>query len=136
MTMSEHLVENPEFEDEPSEREIRISRLLADFLKQEDEGTAVGRERFLKENEDVAEDLQILLEMADMIQEMAGPVSGDELGLDSTGPPPDQAVFKPPSPVLKGKHDLEGRPDHGEDTPTNQGDSVDFYLPGESIPPV
>ena len=35
MTMSEHLVENPEFEDEPSEREIRISRLLADFLKQE-----------------------------------------------------------------------------------------------------
>ena len=136
MTMSEHLVENPEFEDEPSEREIRISRLLAGFLKQEDEGTAASRERFLKENEDVAEDLQILLEMADMIQEMAGPVSGDELVLDSIGPSPDQGVSKPPSPVLEGNHGLEGRPGHGEDTPTNQGDSVDFYLPGESIPPV
>ena len=93
MTMSEHLVENPEFEDEPSEREIRISRLLAGFLKQEDEGTATSRERFLKENEDVVEDLQILLEMADMIQEMAGPISGDELVLDSIGPSPDQGVM-------------------------------------------
>ena len=42
--MSEHLIDNHEFEDEPSEREIRISTLLAAFLKQEDGGTAVSRE--------------------------------------------------------------------------------------------
>ncbi len=134
--MSEHLIDNPEFEDEPSEREIRISTLLAAFLKQEDEGTAVSRERFLKENSDVAEDLQILLEMADMIQEMAGPVSEDELGLDSNSPLPDAASSKAPSSDHEANHELKGSLDNGEETPTNQGDSVDFYLPGDLIPQV
>ena len=132
--MSEHLIDNHEFEDEPSEREIRISTLLAAFLKQEDGGTAVSRERFLKENSDVAEDLQILLEMADMIQEMAGPVSDDGLGLDSNSPLPDAAVSIAPS--SEPNHELKHRFDNGEETPTNQGDSVDFYLPGDLIPQV
>ena len=40
--MHEQPLNSPESEDEPSERELRISQLLAGFLKQEDEGTALS----------------------------------------------------------------------------------------------
>ena len=42
--MSEKPIDNS---GEPSDRELRISQLLAEFLKQEDEGTAVSRDEFL-----------------------------------------------------------------------------------------
>ena len=75
MTMSEQPIDNSDAADEPSDREQRISQLLAEFLKQEDEGTAVSRDEYLAANEDFADDLNVLLEMANMIQEMAGPPS-------------------------------------------------------------
>ena len=117
--MSEQPIENPESDDEPTERELRISQLLAEFLKQEDEGTAVSRTEFLTSNEDVADDLSVLLEMADMIQEMAGPLSSDDIG----------AARLKEDAVPKGPKDLE-------DTQVDEEVSIDVYLSGGAVPPV
>ena len=132
--MHEQPLNSPESEDEPSERELRISQLLAEFLKQEDEGTALSREEFLASNADVADDLTVLLEMADMIQEMAGPLSGDDFGLDSEKIKREDAVLRPDAPGLPSKS--KAGSEALEDTDADKNDSIDFYLSSGSIPPV
>ena len=112
--MSQKPIDNTESEDEPSERELRISQLLAEFLKQEDEGTALSREEFLESNADVAEDLIVLLEMADMIQEMAGPLSGDEFGLNTGKKKSEEVVANADASGFNSK--LDHRTDALEDT--------------------
>ncbi len=117
--MSEHPIDNSESADEPSERERRISQLLADFLKQEDDGTAISRQQFLSQHKDVAEDLQVLLEMADMIQQMAGPLAGNDFGLESAKTTSESAATE----VTVNFED------------TSQDKGVDFYLSGGMNPP-
>ena len=130
--MSQKPIDNTESEDEPSERELRISQLLAEFLKQEDEGTALSREEFLESNADVAEDLIVLLEMADMIQEMAGPLSGDEFGLNTGKKKSEKVVANADASGFNSK--LDHRTDALEDTNVDKDDSIDFYLSSGLIP--
>ena len=117
--MSEKPIDNYDAADEPSDRELRISQLLAEFLKQEDEGTAVSRDEFLAANEDVADDLNVLLEMANMIQKMAGPPSGDEFPVSMAG---EDATPKGPVNL--------------DDTDPDNNDSLDFYLSSGAVPPI
>ena len=118
--MSEHPIDNPDPEEEPSERELRISQLLAEFLKQEDEGTAISRAQLLSEHADVAEDLKILLEMADMIQEMAGPLAANEFGLEAHSTTLDDWTAQKSG-------------DHEPSQIENEG-GIDSYLPGGKMP--
>ena len=46
-----------EFTDEPSDRELRISELLAQYLRDRDEGESDDEEKFLAANEEFADDL-------------------------------------------------------------------------------
>jgi len=132
--MPEQPLNSPESDDEPSERELRISQLLAEFLKQEDEGTALSRGEFLASNADVADDLKVLLEMADMIQEMAGPLSGDDFGLGSVKTKREDAILGADTPGLPSKS--KAGSEALVDTDVDKNDSIDFYLSSGSIPPV
>jgi len=63
-----------EFTDEPSDRELRISELLAQYLRDRDEGESDDEEKFLAANEEFADDLRMLLDMGRIIEDMAGPL--------------------------------------------------------------
>ena len=63
-----------EFKDEPSDRELRISELLAQYLRDRDEGEAGEEEDFLAANPEFADDLRMLLDMGRVIEDMAGPL--------------------------------------------------------------
>ena len=63
-----------EFKDEPSDRELRISELLAQYLRDRDEGEAGEEEEFLAANPEFADDLRMLLDMGRVIEDMAGPL--------------------------------------------------------------
>ena len=63
--------------EEPSDRELQISKLLAEYFQREDAGQTISREEFLKEHAEFANDLDLLLQMGDIVQELAGPVAAD-----------------------------------------------------------
>ena len=56
-----------EFKDEPSDRELRISELLAHYLRDRDQGESDEEEKFLTANEEFADDLRMMLDMGRVI---------------------------------------------------------------------
>ena len=59
-----------------------IDQVLADYLRRLDAGDILEREAFLKQHPELAEDLAELLETADLIDQMAGPMASDLWGED------------------------------------------------------
>ena len=64
---------------ERSDRELQISQLLAEYFRREDSDQAIIREEFLEEHAEFADELRGLLQMGDMVQELAGPVVTDSV---------------------------------------------------------
>jgi TRAP transporter TAXI family solute receptor len=57
-----------------SQREERLDRLLAEYLRRRDAGEDFDRERLLKQHPDLAGELRELLDTADLVDGMAGPM--------------------------------------------------------------
>ncbi len=57
-------------------REERLDQLLAEYLRRCDAGENVDRASFLEEYAEFADDLEQLLDTADLVDQMAGPVIG------------------------------------------------------------
>lgn len=64
---------------EPSDRELQISKLLAEYFQREDSGQTISREEFLKEHPEFANDLDLLLQMGEIVQGLAGAGVSDSL---------------------------------------------------------
>ncbi|HYW79411.1 MAG TPA: hypothetical protein VE890_07515, partial [Thermoguttaceae bacterium] len=74
-------------------REDRIDELLAEYLRRCDAGERVDRASFLAEFAEFADELEQLLDTADLVDEMAGPAIGCDsihptLSFPGSGPTP------------------------------------------------
>jgi TRAP transporter TAXI family solute receptor len=73
-----------------SKREERLDRLLAEYLRRRDTGEELDRRAFLEQHADLADELRDLLDTADLVDCMAGPLEGA----------PDEAPTEPGAPQI------------------------------------
>jgi TRAP transporter TAXI family solute receptor len=123
--------------DDNLEREARLDKLLAEYLRRRDAGETIDRRAFLEQHADLAEELRDLLDTAELVDCMAGPIEVEPQPDDTPTQPDPAPGPRPPQETTAFDPNVTAELELGSVLPLDSAEltiSVAEFSPSEEAP--